>query len=107
MGRPYLIIMPIFRNSTIGNHKNVTLIVVGKGDVDVSEGYINGNEDVPVMYFSNNKGDKIGNEKDLSGTTTNDIDDLPVAIEFTHPESIDVMISQLEKCKERLIGKKK
>lgn len=95
--------MAILRNSKVGNHENVTILKFGSGDIDVVEGHLKDSPHIAVLYFVNNNGDKeIGYEENLNEASSNEHEDLPVTMEFDNPESVDVVIAQLQKCKKRL-----
>ena len=90
----------VIKNAQIGETKGITLIELGKGDVQVA--YVVSKEDKYVgIEFMNDKPSPIGTKHGTAGTTTDD--SRPEAIlTFTDIASIEVVERALAKAKVKL-----
>ena len=87
----------IYKNAIIGKIKNVTLIELGDGDVQVAA--LKSKEDKYVgIEFVNDVPNKIGTKHNTAGTTT-DNSNPDAMLTFTNIESIEVVERALAKAK--------
>jgi len=87
----------VFKNAQIGETKGITLIELGKGDVQVA--YVQSKEGKYVgIGFVNDKPQPIGTQHNTVGTTT-DYSKPDALLTFTKVESIEVVEEALKKAK--------
>lgn len=100
--------MAIFKNAKIGKHEDVVVIEFGTGDIGVSNGHSNEDEAVKtlVLYQDVPKSvEEYNKEMPVPDGNSDGLDNLAVLLKFNRPESIDVVIDRLQRCREELTGK--
>lgn len=81
------------------NDKQVELRF-GIGDICINGGSImENNKKIGIVVFSNQAPREIGTVGDKKAGQSYDLDEFPVTMTFAKPESIDVVIEQLEQAK--------
>ena len=91
--------------TNIGKQVELTF---GKGDICITGGHIiyNGNK-TGIVTFSNQSPREIGSAGAIEAGQKYDISEFPVIMTFTKPESIDAIISQLQRAKSSMLGKQR
>ena len=78
----------------------------GAGDIGITSGRIlyDEKEVIGVIEFTEQEPTEIGFTKKLEEDDESKLEDVPVIMTFSKIESIDVVIEQLERCKEGMIN---
>lgn len=93
----------IHKNVEIGKHTIPVVIDMGVGDVEMRNHHCNEGE-FTMISFTDSEPKPIGKViRFEEGTTSDDLESIPVAVRFTNPKSIDALINQLELSKAKLI----
>jgi hypothetical protein len=95
----------IYKNAKYGEVENVTILEFGKGDILVCNASNDKYKHESIIFKSQDP-TPIGTEDStFTGKTTNEYAPEVMMI-FTKPESIDVVIDHLQKCKDKLINQR-
>lgn len=92
----------IRRNCKLGKQTIPVLAELGTGDVAIISHKSDNDEKIPYVLISFTNGDgglcDIGKPLEINdGTTSDDLEEIPMALKFTNPKSIDSLINQLLK----------
>jgi hypothetical protein len=97
----------IIRNYKLGKHIVPVLVELGTGDIEVINHHDPKDRTVMVSFTQGTK-NTIGVETIFKeGTTSDSLEEIPVVLKFSHPDSIDSLIHQLQSSKSILINLKK
>lgn len=92
----------ITKNENYGISKGVTIADFGKGDILVSDGFIEETK-TGCLMLANDVPNEIGKDHpERIGKTTDELKQ-DIIFTFTKPESIDVVIRALERAKSKML----
>lgn len=97
--------MPIYKNATVGKHKDATVVEFGTGDIAISSGHEAENPSVKTLGLSQDKPKPVEEwtkDMDIPGGNSDGLEDI-VILKFDKIESVDVLIERLNRVRKDLL----
>ena len=97
--------MPIYKNATIGKHKDATVVEFGTGDIAVSSGYDKDKPEIKTLGLSQDKPkpvEEYNKDMKIPGGNSDGLENI-VILKFSRIESVDVVIERLNRVRKDLL----